>query len=107
MTGTDVGLYRILKVVHDQQVYESVDAFVAAWKAGKLVRSPSETISPDWAGRNRRGRRRELDDRPGPRLVYPDGARFRADEEEQWVSWMGWSFYLSFERDMGVSLWDV
>ena len=107
MSGTDIGLYHIVKLYHNQQVYESVNDFVAAWKAGKLVRTPPETISPDWAGRKRRHHRRELDDRPGPKLVYPGGARFKVDEEEQWVPWMGWSFYFSFERDMGVSLWDV
>lgn len=107
MTGTDIGRYHITKMVHNQQVYESVDDFIAAWKAGKLVRYLPDPISPDWAGRKRRDRRRELDDKPGPRLVYPSGARFKVDEQEQWVSWMGWGFYISFERDMGVSLWDV
>lgn len=60
-----------------------------------------------WAGRQRRGAKRDLDERAGPRQVSFNGPRYRVDKDNQWVSWMGWSFYLSFARDMGMSLWDV
>ncbi|KAJ7025764.1 amine oxidase catalytic domain-containing protein [Mycena alexandri] len=60
-----------------------------------------------WAGRARRGQKRDLDERAGPRQVSFNGPRYRVDKDNQWVSWMGWSFYLSFARDMGMSLWDV
>jgi hypothetical protein len=39
--------------------------------------------------------------------VQFDGPRYRADLEEQYVTWMGWSFYLGFEHDMGLNLWDI
>ncbi|KAF8999357.1 copper amine oxidase [Cyathus striatus] len=49
----------------------------------------------------------DLDDRPGPRGVSFKGVRYRVDKENGYISWMGWSFFLGFERDMGLSLWDV
>lgn len=61
----------------------------------------------DWATRSIKGKPRDLDDRPGPRTVQLDGARYKVDSEEGYVSWMGWQFYMSFERDMGLHLWDM
>ena len=29
------------------------------------------------------------------------------DKAEQYVSWMGWEMYLGFDRDMGLSLWNL
>lgn len=49
---------------------------------------------------NSLGTRRELDHLPGPRHVTFNGPRFRVDKEKQFVTWMGWSFYLGFDRDM-------
>ena len=105
MTGTDPDLYHIIKLVHNQHIYYSVHDLLEAWKQGKLKRSKQD-LSP-WASRQVRGKGRDLDDRAGPRGVQFDGPRFRVDEKEDWVSWMGWSFYLSFERDMGLHLWDM
>ncbi|KAH6879933.1 amine oxidase catalytic domain-containing protein [Coprinopsis sp. MPI-PUGE-AT-0042] len=50
---------------------------------------------------------RDLDDLPGPRQVSFAGKRFRVHEQQRHVTWMGWSFYTGFDRDMGVNLWDV
>jgi primary-amine oxidase len=53
-----------------------------------------------------------------------DGPRYRADLEERYITWMGWSFYLGYECEvlrrpadctessccaveMGQSLWDI
>ena len=105
MSGTDPSKYSVLGAVHNGQMYHSLDDLVAAWKEGKLTRSPP--TSPDWATRAINGKRRDLDDRAGPRTVQFDGARYRIDEKEQYITWMGWAFYLGFERDMGVHLWDM
>ncbi len=50
---------------------------------------------------------RDLDHLPGPRQVSFAGLRFRVDADLQYVSWMGWGMYLGFDRDMGLSLWDL
>ncbi|KAH6891557.1 copper amine oxidase [Coprinopsis sp. MPI-PUGE-AT-0042] len=48
---------------------------------------------------------RDLDDLPGPRQGSFAGKRFRVHEQQRRITWMGWSFYTGFDRDMGVNLW--
>ena len=105
MTVTDSSQYKILALVHDRKYYSTVEEFKAAWRNGVMKKSIDEPY--DWATRTMKGNKRDLDDREGPRTVQFDGARYRLDEKENYVTWMGWAFYLSFERDMGVHLWDM
>ena len=105
MSGTDPSKYSILSIVHDGQLYRTPQDLVDAWSEGRLAKSLP--TSPTWATRALTGKTRDLDDRAGPRSVHFDGARYRLDPEEQYVTWMGWSFYLGFERDMGVHLWNM
>jgi len=80
-----------------------------AFHNGSLERVP--LVSPDadlsYSTRKRIGAQRDLDHLPGPRSVSFAGLRFRVDRDLQYVSWMGWGMYLGFDRDMGLSLWDI
>lgn len=101
--------------MYNHQIFNSTAAFVAAYHDGTLARLPSrpdqDPSKTDYAWSTRRRPAgapvRDLDERPGPRSVAFGGARFRLDRAQQYVSWMGWSVYLGFDRDMGLSLWDV
>lgn len=104
MTGTDPSLYRITSIVHNKTLYPSPTAFLDAWRNATLHRAPKEGPS-EWATRKPREGRRELDDLPGPRQVGQ--GRYAIDLKEQWVKWMGWDFFIGFERDMGVHLWNM
>jgi primary-amine oxidase len=106
---------RCPQIVYNHQTFNSTDAFVRAYRSGTLRRLPKR---PDqdpsrtdyaWSTRKRPAgaRDRDLDDRPGPRSVSFAGVRFRLDKKQGYVSWMGWGVYLGFDRDMGMSLWDV
>ncbi|KAJ6512626.1 amine oxidase catalytic domain-containing protein, partial [Mycena sanguinolenta] len=110
-TSMDPSEWYLIRMVYNRQVFNTTEDFLQAYSDGTLKRSSStETPSSDeeaWAGRQRRGRKRDLDERAGPRQVSFNGARYRVDKANQWITWMGWSFYLSFGRDMGMSLWDV
>ncbi|KUJ06762.1 copper amine oxidase [Mollisia scopiformis] len=46
-------------------------------------------------------------DMPSPTMVQPHGARYRIDEKENFISWMGFDFYLSTSSDTGVSVHDI
>ncbi|WWD21794.1 hypothetical protein CI109_106282 [Kwoniella shandongensis] len=111
LSGTDPALWHALRVVYNNQVFASLEEFKEAWANGTLIRSKKPLINDTsgWATRSRvgKGNKRDLDDRAGPRSVSFDGLRFRVDPDEQYVTWMGWSFYLGFERDMGLNLWDI
>ncbi|KAH9832077.1 amine oxidase catalytic domain-containing protein [Rhodofomes roseus] len=110
MTGTDSNEWKLLKIVYNHQVFEGVDDFMGAFRNGTLRRLPArpDNHDIDWTTRKRPdGPRRDLDHLPGPRSVSFAGLRFRVDRETQYVSWMGWGMYLGFDRDMGLSLWDI
>ena len=102
----------IWQLVYNHQIFNTVDEFLDAYHNGTLRRLPSrpdQTTDTDWSSRHRPkpGTPRDLDHLPGPRQVSFAGLRFRVDKALQYVSWMGWGMYLGFDRDMGLSLWDV
>jgi primary-amine oxidase len=117
VSGSDPSQFSVLKIVYNHQVFSSTADFIAAWKNKTLKRLPArpdqdprEGGDPDaWSTRRRPpgAQDRDLDDLPGPRSVSFAGLRFRVDRATQFVSWMGWQMFLGFDRDMGLSLWDV
>ncbi|CZR64645.1 related to copper amine oxidase [Phialocephala subalpina] len=44
---------------------------------------------------------------PSPTMVQPNGARYRIDKEQNFVSWMGFDFYMSTSSDTGLFLHDI
>ncbi|TFK32677.1 amine oxidase catalytic domain-containing protein [Crucibulum laeve] len=109
ISGTDASQWKILKVVYNHQSFPSTASFLDAFHNGTLARLPRRPDQKDstWTQRKRVGKPRDLDHLPGPRSVSFAGLRFRVDKARQYVSWMGWGMYLAFDRDMGLSLWDV
>ncbi|KAK8847701.1 hypothetical protein IAR55_005560 [Kwoniella newhampshirensis] len=111
LSGTDTSKWHMVRLVYNGQIFSSTDDFKQAWSNGTLMRSKKPVIDPTdgWTTRSRvgKGQKRDLDERAGPRSVSFDGLRFRVDQEEQYITWMGFSFYLGFERDMGLNLWDI
>ncbi|KZS98930.1 amine oxidase catalytic domain-containing protein [Sistotremastrum niveocremeum HHB9708] len=109
VSGTDRSQWKVLKVVYNYQVFDSIDDFIGAWRNKTLERIPyPEQGDRSWSTRKRlTSYPRELDDRAGPRSVSFNGLRFKVDREKQFVTWMGWQMFLGFDRDMGLSLWDI
>ncbi|KAG1752406.1 copper amine oxidase [Suillus paluster] len=109
LSGTDPSQWEQLKIVYNHQVFDSAESFMEAFHNGSLKRVP--VVDPDtdlsYSTRKRIGAQRDLDHLPGPRSVSFAGLRFRVDRDLQYVSWMGWGMYLGFDRDMGLSLWDI
>ncbi|KAJ6507694.1 amine oxidase catalytic domain-containing protein [Mycena vitilis] len=110
-TSMDPSQWHLMRMVYNRQMFTTTEEFLEAYSNGTLKRS-SRPDAPkaeeeSWSGRERRGLKRDLDERAGPRQVSFNGPRYRVDRDNQWVSWMGWAFFLSFGRDMGLSLWDV
>lgn len=96
--------------MYNHQVFGTIESFLEALRDGSLKRTPlpaQEDTDFSWSTRKRTGAQRDLDHLPGPRSVAFAGVRFRVDREQQYVSWMGWGVYLGFDRDMGLSLWDI
>ncbi|EIW55896.1 amine oxidase catalytic domain-containing protein [Trametes versicolor FP-101664 SS1] len=112
-SGTDPSQWKLLKLVYNHQVFNSTEAFLDAYHDGTLKRLPhrpdQDPSQGEWSTRKRPTltAQRDLDNLPGPRSVSFGGLRFRVDRALQYVSWMGWGMYLGFDKDMGLSLWDL
>lgn len=108
MTGTDDSLWGVRKVWYNGQLFDTLEAFERAWRDGSLKQSDKVRVDDGtWMTRARHGPERDLDDRAGPQSVSFDGARFRYDPTERYLSWMGFTTYLGFERDMGLAFWNI
>ncbi|KAG8948984.1 hypothetical protein FRC00_008384 [Tulasnella sp. 408] len=107
-SGSDPSKWYVRRVVYNHQVFQSLDDFKNAWQNGSIKKGKKINLDDDkWATRQRRGEQRPLDDRTAPEITSFDGSRIRADREEGYVEWMDWSFYTGFNRDTGLTLWDI
>ncbi|KAF9477828.1 amine oxidase catalytic domain-containing protein [Pholiota conissans] len=110
VSGTDPSQWKVLKHIYHGQVFNTIESFIEAFHNGTLIRHPEQAdpnLDVSWTERTRRGPDRDLDHLPGPRSVSFAGLRFRVDREQQHISWLGWKMYLGFDRDMGLSFWDI
>ncbi|KAI0342901.1 amine oxidase catalytic domain-containing protein [Trametopsis cervina] len=111
VSGTDPEQWKLLKLVYNHQIFTTAEEFAEAYNNGtlrRLPKRPDQTEDMKWSSRYRPNTTpRDLDHLPGPRQVSFAGLRFRVDRKLQYVSWMGWGMYLGFDRDMGLSLWDI
>ncbi|KAG8928953.1 hypothetical protein FRC02_006181 [Tulasnella sp. 418] len=108
LSGTDPSKWFLKRIVYNHQVFNSVDEFRSAWANGTLKKGVKADIeNTKWAERNRKGTQRSLDDRKAPQSTFSDGSRIKADRDAGYVEWLGWSFWTGFNRDTGVTLWDI
>ncbi|KAG9123312.1 hypothetical protein FRC07_015107 [Ceratobasidium sp. 392] len=107
-TGTDISQWSLRKVVYNNQIFASASDFASAYNSGTLQRGVKPDLkNHDWSTRKKMGKARALDDRAAPRSVAFEGSRIKADKKRQYVEWMGWSFYLGFNRDTGLTMWNI
>jgi primary-amine oxidase len=132
VSGTDPSQWKILKVrpntphtptplmqyhpkhIYHGQVFDTADAFLAAFHNGTLVRHPEQAdpaLDLSWTARTRRGRDRDLDDRPGPSRACGTESTARASTSRGWggrCSWAstaiwGWGSGISGSAGRGLS----
>ncbi|KAK7191070.1 hypothetical protein DPSP01_007759 [Paraphaeosphaeria sporulosa] len=107
ITGTDASQWRSMKVVYNLEVYDSVQAFYSAWKAGNVTKTSPPATNIEFLYKNKTGSTRELEDRMAPTVLSLDGNRFKVDKEEQYIEYLGWTFYMRFDYDVGVQFYDI
>lgn len=61
----------------------------------------------DWVTTDKTGPDLPYDTLPPPVQVQPAGQRFAVDEEQQYVEWGDFSFYITFTRDTGMRLFNI
>ncbi|ORY29317.1 putative copper amine oxidase [Naematelia encephala] len=106
VTGRDPSGWSLKGILYTDEYYTSIDEFRTAWqKEGFIKVTP--TYSGEWIGTDQTGDILPLETESPPVNVQPQGQRFKVDEEQKWVEWMDFSFYITFTRDTGLRLFDI
>jgi primary-amine oxidase len=107
--GTDGSTYFIKGFVTNEKFYPSVEALRNAFAAGELAQVYEQSRDASWALLDRKPEMgvRELEKRFAPNSLELGGKRYQVDAEQKYVEYMGWSFYMSFSRTLGVMLHDI
>ncbi|GAA5855142.1 hypothetical protein JCM9279_001967 [Rhodotorula babjevae] len=108
ITGRDPSKWKPLGWLHAGKYYKTTADFRDAYERGLVEKTtPNAGMNETWIGTDRRGPELPLDTLPPPMQIAPGGQRFAVDEEENYVTWMDFSFYWSFRRDTGIRLWNI
>lgn len=98
--------WSLLNILYDNKLYKSIDEFRAASRSPgfkKLVKQ----VDGQWTRTSQTGTAPPLDIRSPPIQIQPDGQRFAVDKDAKYVEWMDFAFYIGFNRDTGVNLYDI
>ncbi|WFC98813.1 primary-amine oxidase [Malassezia yamatoensis] len=113
ITGRDITKWSVKGWYYNGQFWNSTEAFREAWQHGQ-IRKPDQINSPyldnnehAWYGTDRFGEALPHDEKAPPASIAPEGQRFAVDNNNRYVEWMDFSFYITFTRDTGMRLFDV
>ena len=106
VTGRDPSKWKFEGWLYDDIFYPTTQEFKKAyWSKGfqKLVAN----AEGDWARSDQQGRVPPMDTLFSPTTSLPGGSRYSVDDKEKYIKWMDFEFYLSFNRDTGMKLFDI
>lgn len=106
VTGRNVSNWHILRWFYAGTLYNSTDAFRAAWQTEGFARSPPN-LNDGWTDIDFDADAVPGREIPGPIMVQPGGSRLSIDREENYVSWMGYTFYLTSRTANAMTLYDI
>ncbi|KAJ4306629.1 hypothetical protein N0V88_001434 [Collariella sp. IMI 366227] len=108
-TGTDITKYSLRGFVTNTRFFPTVAALREAFDAGELKNPFPQTRDNSWAVLDHKPEMgvRDLEDRLAPQSLEIGGKRYKLDREQRYVEYMGWSFYMSFTRVLGLQFYDI
>lgn len=105
MTGRDASQWSNIGVLYNDIFYDTAEEFRAAWEQPDFVKLTKARDGPfGWT--SRQGDELPFDTLPAPNDVSPT-KRYAIDEDNKYVKWMDFGFYLAFDRDVGLKFYDV
>lgn len=107
--GTDPSHYSLRGFVTNSKFFPTVADLRAAFEAGELAQEFDQTTDTDWAIVDYKPELgvRELESQFAPSSLELGGKRYKVDLENRYVEYMGWSFYLSYTRTLGIMFYDI
>jgi primary-amine oxidase len=106
ITGRDSEKWNIHEWYYDGVLYNSTQSFRTAWTAGDVRKLPANRDG-SWTAAEPNAKGVPGRDQVAPVMIQPGGPRYKLDEKERHVSWLGWSFYINSLQAIGLGLWDV
>nr|XP_031863935.1 uncharacterized protein CI109_000579 [Kwoniella shandongensis]KAA5531007.1 hypothetical protein CI109_000579 [Kwoniella shandongensis] len=106
ITGRDPSKYGLMGILYGDEYYTSTAEFRSAWEKPDFKKY-TPNMQGDWVGTDQAGEQLPLETLPPPRNIQPGGQRFKVDEENKYIEWMDFTFYLTFTRDTGMRLYDI
>lgn len=106
ITGRDPSKWSVLAWQYNGIFYETEAAFRQALNSSDFAK-PGPAEDGDWACTDQQGEPLPHDELNPPIPVQPDGPRFAVDEKNGYIEWMGFSFYLTSTRDLGMQLHNI
>lgn len=107
--GTDPSHYSIRGFVTNEKYYPDEASLRAAFEAGDIAQTYVQTKDTDWTVVDYKPElgTRPLEDQFAPASIELGGKRYQVDPDAQYVSYMGWTFYMSFSRTLGIMFYDI
>ncbi|KDE78049.1 copper amine oxidase [Aspergillus oryzae 100-8] len=99
--------WKVLHWYYNGRLYNSTEEFRTAWQSPGF-----EKLVPNYDGawttiEEFSTAQEPSREKPAPIMVQPEGPRYHIDREQQYVSWMGFTFYWAFAQATGITLFDV
>lgn len=109
VTGTDASKYYLRGYVTNERFFPTAAELRAAYDAGEITSEFPQTRDSSWAllDIQKQMGKRDLEDRLAPQSIELGGKRYKLDPEQQYVEYMGWSFYMAFTRTLGLMFYDI
>jgi primary-amine oxidase len=107
--GTDTTKFKLKGIVTNSRLFATVDDLRAAFDAGELHEEFQQTRDYAWALDNYHpdAGTRELEEKFAPQNLEIGGKRYKLDGEQQYVEYLGRSFYVAYTRTLGLMLYDI
>lgn len=106
-SGTDPSHYRMTMLVYNNVIYHSVDEFREAYEWDKVEKLPLLPTDESWIRKDRKGKPRDMEYRMAPTISETEGKRYRVDDENRYVEYLGWTFYTRFDQDIGIQFYNI
>ncbi|RVX72969.1 hypothetical protein B0A52_03322 [Exophiala mesophila] len=108
-SGTDPSHYSVKGYVTNSQFYPDETSLREAFEAGTLAQEYQQTRDQSWTQVNHKPEQgtRELEERFAPTSLELGGKRYGIDAEAKYIEYLGFSFYVSFSRTLGIMFYDI
>ena len=107
--GTDPSHYSVKGFVTNEKFYPDEASLRSAFESGDVAEHFNQPEDPSWTDVDYKPEMgvRALEDRFAPSSIELGGKRYQLDPEAQYVEYMGFSFYLSFSRTLGIMFHNI